>query len=207
MTTPTSLVARTFADRAEALSHFFARAGESPRLLALDDVLGCPMEHALSALEWTAAVGVLQDDDLVHAARLTSDTGAAVIERRKDDSRQYLYLGPRLDAPVVDLFEGAVLYDEPGVKAIEFSQRAHAVAHFLRATGGDGALFAMLSRRAPEVRHLRRWFPYLMQELEAPRPMLAGWFAVSAGACLFAHPPAAGDEEPTWRYVEVGLQE
>ncbi|MGH7584853.1 MAG: hypothetical protein ACREMH_01265 [Gemmatimonadales bacterium] len=206
MATPTTLTIRTFLDRAEGLAHFFARAGEAPRLLALDDVLGCPMEHTLAALEWTAAVGVLHDDDLLHGARLTSDTGAAVVERRTQAGRQFVYLGPRLDAPMMDIFEGAVLYDEPGVKAIEFSQRAHALAHFLRATGGDGALLALLSRRAPEVRHLRRWFPPILQELEASRPMLTGWFAAGNAGCLFAPPPASGEEDAGWRYVEVGIE-
>ena len=39
------------------------RAGEAPRLLAFDDALGCPVETALAALEWTGAVGILLDDD------------------------------------------------------------------------------------------------------------------------------------------------
>ena len=126
MTSPQTLVVRTFADRAEGLSHFVLRAGEAPRLLAFDDVLGCPVETALAALEWTGAVGILPDDDLLHAARLTSETAAAVVERKGRDGRQFVYLGPRLDAPPMDVFEGAILFDEPGVKAVEFSQRAHA---------------------------------------------------------------------------------
>jgi len=81
MTSPQTLVVRTFTDRAEGLSHFVLRAGEAPRLLAFDDALGCPVETALAALEWTGAVGILPDDDLLHAARLTSETAAAVIER------------------------------------------------------------------------------------------------------------------------------
>ncbi len=149
MTTPQTLVVRTFTDRAEGLSHFVLRAGEAPRLLAFDDALGCPVETALAALEWTGAVGVLQDDDLLHAARLTSETAAAVIERKGQDGRRYVYLGPRLDAPPMDVFEGAILFDEPGVKAVEFTQRAHGLAHFLRATAGAGALLALLGRRAP----------------------------------------------------------
>ena len=62
----------------------------------------------------------------------------AVVERKGEHGRQYVFLGPRLDAPPMDVFEGAVLFDEPGVKAVEFSQRAHALAHFLRATAGTG---------------------------------------------------------------------
>src|SRR5439155_941390 len=71
MTFPaTSRQTRTFDDRADALAHFFLRAGEAPRLLAYDDATGCPLDQALAALEWTAAVGILSEDDLIHAARL-----------------------------------------------------------------------------------------------------------------------------------------
>ncbi|HET8621958.1 MAG TPA: hypothetical protein VFM14_00195 [Gemmatimonadales bacterium] len=202
MSTPQTLVVRTFTDRAEGLSHFILRAGEAPRLVAFDDSLGCPVESALAALEWTGAVGILADDDLLHAARLTSDTAAAVIERKTADGRRYVYLGPRLDAPPMDVFEGAVLFDEPGVKAIEFSQRAHALAHFLRATSGAGALLALLGRRAPEVRHLRRWLGAMIKELDAPRPLVAGWFAATAAGALFG--PAG--TELNYRSIEVGLE-
>ena len=160
--------------------------GEAPRLLAFDDALGCPVETALAALEWTGAVGILPDDDLLHAARLTSETAAAVVERKGPDGRRFVYLGPRLDAPPMDVFEGAILFDEPGVKAVEFSQRAHALAHFLRATAGAGALLALLGRRAPELRHLRRWLGPIIQELDGPRPLVAGWFAASSAGCLFS---------------------
>lgn len=202
MTTPSTLTVRTFSDRAEALSHFMLRAGEAPRLIPFDDAVGCPMETALAALEWTKVVGLLQDDDLIHAARLTSETAIAVIERKTEQGRRYVYLGPRLDAPPMDVFEGAVLFDEPGVKAVEFSQRAHSLAHFLRATSGTGALLAMLSRRAPEVRHLRRWFTALLAELDQPRDLFAGWFAASAAGGLFV----SADSEQTYRYIEVGLE-
>jgi hypothetical protein len=202
MATPDTLTVRTFLDRAEGLSHLLLRAGEAPRLLALDDVSGCPVETALAALEWTAAVGLLPDDDLLHAARLTSETAAAVIERKlPEGGRQFVYLGPRLDAPPMDVFEGRVLFDEPGVKAVEFSQRAHALAHFLRATSGTGALMALLGRRAPEIRHLRRWFRPIVQALDAERMLLGGWFAASSGGALFA-----GTEEESYRYIEVGLE-
>jgi hypothetical protein len=202
MTTPSTLTIRSFSDRAEALSHFMLRAGEAPRLIPFDDAVGCPMETALAALEWTKVVGLLHDDDLIHAARLTSETAIAVIERKTEQGRRYVYLGPRLDAPPMDVFEGAVLFDEPGVKAVEFSQRAHSLAHFLRATSGTGALLAMLSRRAPEVRHLRRWFTALLAELDQPRDLFAGWFAASAAGGLFV----SSDTEQTYRYIEVGLE-
>ena len=118
-------------------------------MLAFDDALGCPVETALAALEWTGAVGILQDDDLLHAARLTSETAAAVIERKGQEGRRYVYLGPRLDAPPMDVFEGAILFDEPGVKAVEFTQRAHGLAHFLRATAGAGALAGSAGTAGP----------------------------------------------------------
>jgi hypothetical protein len=202
MTTPQALTVRSFTDRAEALSHFILRAGEAPRLIAFDDAVGCPLEIALAALEWTRAVGVLPDEDMLHAARLTSETAAAVIERKIDGQRQFIYLGPRLDAPPMDVFEGKVLFDEPGVKAVEFSQRAHAVAHFLRATSGAGALLALLGRRAPELRHLRRWLGPILGELDMPRTLVGGWFAASAAGCLLAAP----DGEANYRYIEVGLE-
>src|SRR2546427_11871228 len=99
MTAPQSLVVRTFTDRAEGLSHFVLRAGEAPRLLAFDDALGCPVETALAALEWSGAVGVLLDGDLLHAARLTSETAAPGIERKGPAGRRLVYLGPRRGAP------------------------------------------------------------------------------------------------------------
>lgn len=203
MIPPQTLVVRTFADRAEGLAHFMLRAGEAPRLLAFDDALGCPVDIALSALEWTKVVGILHDEDTLHAARLTSETAAAVIERKgAEGGRDFVYLGPRLDAPPMDVFEGAVLFDEPGVRAVEFRQRSHAVAHFLRATGGMGALLALLGRRAPEVRYLRRWLGSIIQELDVPRPMVAGWFAASSAGCLFV----STDGEVTYRYIEVGME-
>ena len=200
--TPGTLVIRTFLDRPEGLAHFLLRAGEAPRLIAFDDANGCQIETALAALEWTGAVGILQDDDMVQAVRLTSETAAAVVERKTTAGRQFVYLGPRLDAPPMDVFEGRVLFDVPGVKAVEFSQRAHALAHFLRATSGAGALLALLGRRAPEVRHIRRWFRSIVQELEAPRLWLAGWFAASGAGALFS----SRDEEVSYRYIEVGLE-
>lgn len=200
--TPGSLAIRTFSDRAEGLAYFFTRAGEAPRLIAFDDATGCPIETALAALEWTGAVGILLDDDMVQAVRLTSETAAAVLERKLPSGRNYVYLGPRLDAPPMDVFEGRVVFDEPGVKAVEFSQRAHALAHFLRATSGSGALLAILGRRAPEVRHVRRWFPAIVRELEGSRLLIGGWFAASAAGGLFA----SRDDPPDFRYIEVGLE-
>jgi hypothetical protein len=202
MTEPQTLSIRTFVDRADGLSHFMKSAGEAPRLLAFDETVGCPIENALPALEWTAAVGVLFDDDLLHASRLTSETAAAVVERRSDQGRSYVYLGPRMDAPPMDSADGALLFDEPGVKAVEFRHRAHSLAHFLRATNGSGALLSFLSQRAPEVRHVRRWLGAIIHELDVPRPMFSGYFAATAAGCLFC--PAESDDG--YRYIEVGLE-
>jgi hypothetical protein len=203
MASSETLQIRTFTDRAEALAQFVLRAGESPRFLAFDDVAGCPVDTALAALEWTGVVGILLDDDLLHAARLTAETAAALVERRTPEGRRFVYLGPRLDAPPMDVFEGRVLFDEPGVKAVEFTQRSHALAHFFRATTGDGALVSMLGRRAPELRHIRRWFGPIVHQLEVPCQLLAGWWAAGSGGALFV---TGYPEELAYRYIEVGLE-
>src|SRR5205823_4585522 len=83
-------------------------AGEAPRLLAYDDATGCPLDQALAALEWTAAVGILSEDDLIHAARLGADAAAALVERKEGDQRVFIYFGPRMDAPPADPYEGTL---------------------------------------------------------------------------------------------------
>ena len=98
----TTRILRTFEDRADALAHFFQRAGEAPRLIAYDDAIGLPLDQALAALEWTAQVGILAAEDLVHAARLGPDSAAIVVERREGDNRVFVYFGPRMDAPPAD---------------------------------------------------------------------------------------------------------
>jgi hypothetical protein len=205
MTVPaTTRQTRIFEDRAEALAHFFLRAGEAPRMLAYDDTVGCPLQQALSVIEWTAAVGILAEDDLMHAARLGSEAAAAVVERRDGEQRVFVYFGPRMDAPPADAYEGTLLYDQPGVRAYIFAQRVHAIAHLLRATHGIGAVVAMLGRRAPELRHIRRWLPVLFREpLEGgarTAQLLAGWFATSGAGFLFVPPHP---DEP-YSYLEVG---
>ena len=42
----------------------------------------------------------------------------------------------------------------------------------------------------------------IIQELDLPRPLVAGWFAASAAGCLFSSP----EGEPTYRYIEVGTE-
>src|ERR1041385_5009647 len=43
MATPGTLTVRTFLDRTEGLAHLLLRADQAPRLLAFDDVAGCPV--------------------------------------------------------------------------------------------------------------------------------------------------------------------
>ena len=191
-------------DRAEALGHFFLQAGEAPRVMAYDEDLGCPLHMAISAIEWTIAVGILDDADLVHAARLTGETAAVMVERRKDDKRVFIYMGPRMDAPPADPHEGNLLFDEPGVRAFEFAQRAYGLAHFLRATQGAGTVISMLSRRPPQLLHIRRWIAALFEDppQDVSNVMLAGWFATTGGGVLFA---PAHQGEP-YIYEEVGSE-
>ncbi len=200
----TSRILRTFEDRADALAHFFQRAGEAPRLIAYDDAVGLPLDQALAALEWTAQVGILAAEDLVHAARLSPDSAAIVVERRDGDNHVFVYFGPRMDAPPADPYEGTLLYDEPGVRSYIFAQRGHAMAHFLRATHGLGAALSLLSRRAPELRHIRRWTQALFAEPAVGRStqLLAGWFATSGAGFLFV--PA--DSEEPFAYCEVAIE-
>lgn len=205
MTNPAvSRSTRSWPDRPDALAHFFQRAGEAPRLIAYDEELGCPLHSALSSLEWTLAVGILADTDLIHAARLGGEYAAAVVERRMDDRRRYVYMGPRVDAPPAEPYEGSLLYDEPGVRAIEFVQRAHAVAHFLRATQGVGGVVSLLSRRAPELLHVRRWLAAIFEAApdDVSHLMLAGWFATTGGGVLYT-PATAGNP---YVYQEVGVE-
>ena len=200
--TPPLRSTRTLDDRAAALGHFFSAAGDAPRFVAYDDELGCPLDNSLSVLEWTGAVGILVDDDLIHAARLSGETAAAMVERRKDNRRVFVYMGPRMDAPPADPHEGSLLYDEPGVRAYEFAQRAHALAHFIRATQGVGAVLSILSKRAPELRHVKRWLGSLLRDPDrlGSNNLLAGWFATSAAGVLFG---PRGERMP-YVYEEVG---
>src|SRR5260370_21034076 len=99
--------------------------------------------------------------------------------------------GPRCAPPPADPYEGTLLYYEPGVRAYIFAQRVHAIAHFLRATLGLGAVIAMLGRRAPELRHIRRWLQTLFSEPAgeaSSTPPLAGWFATPRAGLLFLPP-------------------
>ena len=99
-----------------------------------------------------------------------------------------------------------MLYDGPGLRAYAFAERGHAIAHFLRATQGIGAMLALLGRRAPELRHVRRWLQDLFNGpptggTDRSTVLMAGWFATSGAGCLFL-PGQAG--EP-YCYSEVGI--
>lgn len=201
----TSRVIRAFEDRADALSHFFQRAGEAPRLIAYDDAVGLPLDQALAALEWTGQVGILAPDDVVHAARLDPDSAATVVERRDDaGQRVFVYFGPQMDAPPADPYEGTLLYDEPGIRSYIFADRGHAIAHFLRATHGRGAALCLLSRRAPELRHIRRWTEALFAEPTVGRStqLLAGWYATSGAGFLFI----PSQSEDPFAYYEISIE-
>lgn len=84
-------------DRAEALGHFFKQAGEAPRVMAYDEDLGCPLHTALSAIEWTIAVGLLDDPiwSMLPGSRLrpqrfaTSGGGILFAPARKGDPYGY----------------------------------------------------------------------------------------------------------------------
>jgi hypothetical protein len=61
----------------------------------------------------------------------------------------------------------------------------------------------MLGRRAPELRHIRRWFAPIIGELDGPGQLLGGWFAAASGGALFV---ADHHSMPTYRYIETGLE-
>jgi hypothetical protein len=42
----------------------------------------------------------------------------------------------------------------------------------------------------------------VIQELDIPRPLVAGWFAASSAGCLFGWT----ELEKSYRYIEVGLE-
>src|SRR5258706_13001186 len=183
----TTRIMRPFQDRADALAHFFQRAGEAPRLIAYDDAVGLPLDQALAALEWTAQVGILAAEDLVHAARLGPDSAAVVVERRDGDNRVFVYFARRMSAPPADPYGCTLLYDEPGGRSYLFAQRGHTMARFLRATHGLGSALSLLSRRAPELRHIRRWTQALFAEPAVGRSthLPTDWYATSGGGFLF----------------------
>jgi len=148
-------------------------------------------------------VGILAQDDLIHAAGLGADAAAAVVERKDADQRVFIYFRAPHGRPSRRSLRGHLLYDEPGVRAYIFAQRVHAIAHFLRATHGLGAVISMLGRRAPELRHIRRWLQAVFAEPAgeaSSTQMLGGWFATGSAGVLFL-PRHAEDPTPTAKWA------
>lgn len=204
---------RLFAERAEALAFFFRAAGSAPRLMALDDGAGCPLFHALAALQWTLVTELIAPTDRLHAVWFSLESAAAVIERRSEEGgvarRVYRYLGPQQETPQKTPIDGTQVVDERFIRGFEFTERWSAVAHFLVTTQGKGSLLALLAAHAPEVEAVRRWTTSLFA---GPAPegadhLHAAWFTTTGAGFLF--PPAAftDDRSRGWAYVELGEAE
>src|SRR5438046_1990732 len=99
MTVPaTSRQTRTFEDRADALAQFFVRAAEAPRLLAYDDAVGCPLDQALAAIEWTVAVvteppGESSSTQMLAGWFATGGTGVLFLPRQPNGPYTYCEVG------------------------------------------------------------------------------------------------------------------
>ena len=158
-----------FPDRSDALAAFLKAAGSAPRLITVDDSAGCPLFHALAALQWTGETGLFQPSDRLHAAWFAAETGVAVIERVLDDKPVYRFLGPRIEAPQKTPIDGTPVVDEAYVLGYEFDSRWNAIAHFLVTTQGRGALMSLFAPRAPQLDHVRRW---LLELFQGPVPEL-----------------------------------
>jgi hypothetical protein len=195
-----------FLDRADALAAFLKAAGSAPRLLTVDDSAGCPLYHALAALQWTSETGLFHPTDRLHAAWFAAETGVAVIERVVDNKPQYRFLGPRIEAPLKAPVDGTPVVDEAYVLGYEFTERWSAIAHFLVTTQGRGALLALFSTRAPELDHVRRW---LLDLFQGPVPegadhLHAAWFATTGAGFLFPPTTLADRRSRGWAYLELG---
>lgn len=196
-----------FDDRADALAEFLRAAGRAPRLLPADDGAGCPLFHALAALQWTAETGLVQPNDRLHAVWFAGETGATVIEREIGDETAYRFFGPRMETRQHLPVDGKQVVDEPFVLGYEFAERWNAVAHFLVTTQGKGALVSFLATRAPEIEHVRRW---LLELFQGPVPegadhLHAVWFSATGAGFLFPPASFANDRRRGWTYVELGL--
>jgi hypothetical protein len=195
-----------FADRGEALACFLRAAGAAPRLITLDDSAGCPLHHALAALQWTGETGLFRPSDRLHAVWFAAETGVAVIERMVDGKPAYRFLGPRVEAPQKAPVDGAPVIDEVYVLGYEFRSRWNAIAHFLVTTQGRGALMSLFAARAPELDHVRRW---LLELFQGPVPegadhLHAAWFATTGAGLLFPPTAFASGHVRGWSYVELG---
>jgi hypothetical protein len=198
--------AEEFAERPDALAAFLRAAGSAPRLITVDDSAGCPLHHALAALQWTGETGLFQPSDRLHAAWFAAETGVAVIERVVDEKPVYRFLGPRIEAPQKPPVDGTPVVDEAYVLGYEFTERWNAIAHFLVTTQGRGAVIALLAPRAPELDHIRRW---LLQLFKGPVPegadhLHAAWFATTSAGFLFPPTTLADRRTRGWAYVELG---
>jgi hypothetical protein len=49
---------------------------------------------------------------------------------------------------------------------------------------------------------VRRWLVPIVNQLDSPRRLIAGWFAASSGGALFV---GDHDEDDPYRYIEVGI--
>ncbi len=197
---------REFDDRAEAIAEFLRAAGQAPRLLPAEDGAGCPLFNAIAALQWTGETGLVQPSDRLHAVWFLGETAATVVEREIDGKTVYRYLGPRLETHQRTPADGTASVDEPFVRGWDFRERWNALAHFFVTTQGKGALVSMLSARAPEVEHVRRWLMELFQgDLPPAADHLHGIWASTIGAG-FLFPPASfiDGRRRGWSYVELG---
>jgi len=195
-----------FGDRAEALAAFLKASGPAPRLITLDDSAGCPLYHALAALQWTGETGLFQVSDRLHAVWFAAETGVAVIERAVDGKPTYRFLGPRIEAPQKAPVDGTPVVDEMYVLGYEFTSRWNAIAHFLVTTQGRGALMSLFAPRAPQLDHVRRW---LLELFQGPVPegadhLHAAWFSTTGAGFLFPPTTIGGERTRGWSYVEVG---
>ena len=118
---PTQRTTQEFGDRAEALAVFLRAAGPAPRLITLDDSAGCPLYHALAALQWTGETGLFQLSDRLHAVWFAAETGVAVIAadrvtapRPNDGGAERGEDGAELAAVVAD-----EAHDEAAVEPVE----------------------------------------------------------------------------------------
>ena len=195
-----------FGDRAEALAVFLSAAGGAPRLITLDDSAGCPLYHALAALQWTGETGLFQLADRLHAVWFAAETGVAVIERMVDGKPAFRFLGPRIEAPQKAPVDGTPVVDEMYVLGYEFDSRWNAIAHFLVTTQGRGDLMSLFAPRAPRLDHVRRW---LLELFQGPVPdgadhLHAAWFATTGAGFLFPPTTMGGERTRGWSYVELG---
>jgi hypothetical protein len=203
---PAPRTTQEFADRAEALAVFLRAAGPAPRLITLDDSAGCPLHHALAALQWTGETGLFQLNDRLHAVWFAAETGVAVIERMVDGKPAYRFLGPRIEAPQKAPVDGTPVVDEMYVLGYEFAERWNAIAHFLVTTQGRGALLSLFAARAPQLEHVKR---RLLELFQGPVPegadhLHAAWFATTGAGFLFPPTTIMGGRTRGWSYVELG---